>query len=220
MDKRTFKDKVYEELAKVTKAMANARRMEITDLLAQGPFSVEQIAQQTGMSVANTSQHLQVLKTARLVEINRKGTFIFYHLSGEKVFEAWRALRELGMKQSAEVERLIQDFRSFPYVLESVTLQELQQKIASEDVIILDVRPEEEFRRGHIHQALSIPIDQLSERLDELPETTEIIAYCRGPLCVYADEAVRMLREKGFKAKRLEEGFPDWQAEGLPTTTS
>ncbi|MFP4094706.1 MAG: ArsR/SmtB family transcription factor [Cyclobacteriaceae bacterium] len=220
MDKRTFKNKVYEELAKVAKAMANPRRMEIMDLLAQGPFSVEQIAQQTQMSIANASQHLQVLKAARLVEIARKGTFIFYHLPGENVFEAWRAVRELGMQQNAEVKRIIQDFRSDPHQLESVTFQELQQKIASDGVIVLDVRPEEEFRRCHIHQALSIPIDQLALRIEELPKTSEIIAYCRGPLCVYADEAVKMLTDKGYKAKRLAEGFPDWQAEGLPVASS
>jgi rhodanese-related sulfurtransferase/DNA-binding transcriptional ArsR family regulator len=215
MDKRTFKDKVYDELAKVTKAMANARRMEIIDLLAQGPFSVEQIAQQTGLSIANTSQHLQVLKSARLVEISKKGTFSFYHLSGEKVFEVWRALRELGMKQSAEVERIIQDFRKSPYLLESVTLEELQQKITTENVIVLDVRPDEEYQHGHIHNAISIPVEELSERMNELSKGAEIIAYCRGPFCVYADEAVALLREKGFKAKRLKEGFPDWVAMGF-----
>lgn len=219
MDKRTFKDKIYGELAKVTKAIANPRRMEVIDLLAQGPFSVEQIAEHTGMSIANASQHLQVLKSARLVEASRKSNFIFYHLSGEKAFNAWRTLRELGMTQIAEVERLIKDFRNSRYKLESVTIDELLKKIESEDVIVLDVRPEEEFRRGHIHKAVSIPIDQLSERLKELPKTAEIIAYCRGPFCVYADEAVEMLTEKGFKAKRLEEGFPDWQSEGLPVNT-
>ena len=220
MDKRAFKDKVYGELARVAKALANARRMEIIDLLAQGPFSVEQIAQQTDMSIANTSQHLQVLKTAWLVEVTRKGNFIFYHLSGEKVFDAWRALRELGMVQSAEVERLMHDFRKSKHKLESVTIDELLRKMALQEVIVLDVRPEEEFRRGHIHQALSMPVEHLSGRFKELPSDKEIIAYCRGPLCVFADEAVTLLHEKGFNAKRLEEGFPDWQAKGLPVEIS
>lgn len=220
MNKRDFKDKVYSELAKVTKALANARRMEIVDLLAQGPFSVEQIAQQTNMSIANTSQHLQVLKTAWLVEVTRKGNFIFYHLSGEKVFDAWRALRALGMVQNAEVERLMHDFRNAKHQLESVTIDELLSKMEAQEVVVLDVRPEEEFRRGHIHQALSMPVEHLFERLKELPADKEIIAYCRGPLCVFADEAVALLHEKGFKAKRLEEGFPDWQAKGLPVEVS
>ena len=216
MNKRAFKDKVYSELGRVAKALANAHRMEIVDLLAQGPFSVEQIAQQTDMSIANTSQHLQVLKSARLVEVSRKGNFIFYHLAGEKVFDAWSALRELGMMQNAEVERLMHDFRNSKHQLEQVTMEELLRKIGAEVVVILDVRPEEEFYRGHIHRALSMPVDHLLERLNELPKDKEIIAYCRGPLCVFADEAVALLHGKGFKAKRLEAGFPDWQAKGLP----
>lgn len=216
MNKREFKDKVYNELAKVTKAIGNPRRMEIIDLLAQAPFSVEKIAEQTSMSIANASQHLQVLKGARLVEISRSGNFIYYHLSSEKVFHAWRALRELGLIQNAEAEKLIRDFYNSRHQLEPVSMEELHKKISSQDVIVLDVRPDEEYQRGHIHRAISIPIEQLSKRMEELNKETEIIAYCRGPLCVYADEAVAMLREKGFEAKRLQEGFPDWVAVGYP----
>lgn len=216
MNKREFKDKVYNELAKVTKAIGNPRRMEIIDLLAQGPFSVEKIAEQTGLSIANASQHLQVLKGARLVDISRKGNFVYYHLSGEKVFQAWRALRELGLIQNAEAEKLIRDFFTSRNQLEPVSLEELRQKIDSQHVIVLDVRPGEEYERGHIHRAISIPIEQLADRMEELNTDTEIIAYCRGPLCVYADEAVALLREKGYKAKSLKEGFPDWVAEGYP----
>lgn len=216
MDKREFKDKVYGELAKVTKAIGNPRRMEIIDLLAQGPFPVEKIAHQTGMSVANASQHLQVLKSARLVEVARKGNFVYYHLSGEKVFQAWRALRELGFVQNAEVEKLIRDFYNSRHQLEPVSMEELRRKIENQQVIVLDVRPDEEYQRGHIHSAISIPIEQLSRRMEELSRETEIVAYCRGPLCVYAGEAVALLKEKGFKAQRLEEGFPDWVAAGFP----
>lgn len=216
MDKREFKDKVYSELAKVTKAIGNPRRMEIIDLLAQGPFSVEKIAEQTSMSIANASQHLQVLKSARLVEISRKGNFIYYHLPSEKVFQAWRALRDLGLIQNAEAEKLIRDFYHLRHQLEPVGMEELRQKINSQDVIVLDVRPGEEYERGHIHRAISIPIEELKRRMDELSRETEIIAYCRGPLCVYADEAVALLNEQGFKAKRLKEGFPDWATLGFP----
>jgi len=216
MDKREFKNKAYNELAKITKALGNPRRMEIIDLLAQGPFSVEKIAEQTSMSVANASQHLQVLKGARLVEISKKGNFIYYQLTNEKVFQAWRALRELGLNLNAEAEKLVNDFYRSGEKLYPVSIEELRQKISAQDVVILDVRPGEEYQRGHIQEATSIPIEDLAERINELPKGTEIIAYCRGPLCVYADEAVSLLREKGFDARRLKEGYPDWKAMGLP----
>jgi rhodanese-related sulfurtransferase/predicted transcriptional regulator len=216
MNKREYKDKVYGELSKVTKAIGNPRRMEIIDMLAQGPFSVEKLAEQTNMSIANASQHLQVLKGARLVEISRKGNFIYYYLASEKVFHAWRALRDLGIIQNAEAEKLIRDFYHSRHQLEPVSMEELLQKINNQEVVVLDVRPDEEYERGHIHRAISIPIEELSERMGELSRETEIIAYCRGPLCVYADEAVALLQEKGFEAKRLKEGFPDWLAMGFP----
>lgn len=216
MDKRDFKNKVYGELAKVTKALANPHRMEIIDLLAQGPYSVETIASHTGTSIANASQHLQVLKNAKLVEVIRKGNFIHYHLTNEKVFAAWRALRELGMHSNAEVEKLMRDYRHTHHSLEPVNIEQLKTKLESENLILLDVRPGEEYERGHIHRALSIPIEQLANRLGELPKDQEIIAYCRGPLCVFADEAVALLQEKGYHANRMEEGFPDWAAMGLP----
>lgn len=219
MDKREFKDKAYNELAKVTKALGNPRRLEIIDLLAQGPYSVENIAEQTGLSVANASQHLQVLKRARLVEISRRGNFIYYHLTNEKVFNAWRALRELGLNQNAEAKNLVYDFYHSGNQLEPVTLEELREKISGQDVVVLDVRPGEEYQRGHIKEAISIPVEEIASRMDELPKEAEIIAYCRGPLCVYADEAVKLLMEKGFKAKRLKEGFPDWKAVGYPFET-
>ncbi|SFN87037.1 ArsR/SmtB family transcription factor [Salegentibacter flavus] len=216
MDKREFKNKAYNELAKITKALGNPRRMEIIDLLAQGPFSVEKIAEQTNLSVANASQHLQVLKGARLVEISKKGNFIYYQLTNDKVFQAWRALRELGLDLNAEAEKLVNDFYRSGEKMKPVTIEELRQKISGQNVVILDVRPGEEYQRGHIKEAASIPIEDLAERIDELPKGVEIIAYCRGPLCVYADEAVSLLREKGFDARRLKEGFPDWKAMGFP----
>jgi len=216
MNKRAFKDKVYTELARITKAMANPHRLEIIELLAQGDFSVEQIATQTNLSVANASQHLQVLKTAQLVDITRQGNFIHYRLANVNVFKTWKALRELGVEQIATVEKLVNDFRQSRFTFESITIDELVEKLKHEKITLVDVRPESEFHKGHILNALSIPIDQLKDRLKELPKRTQIIAYCRGPFCVFADEAVAILTEAGYKAKRLEEGFPDWQLEGLP----
>jgi rhodanese-related sulfurtransferase len=220
MNKREFKDKVYEELAKITKAMSNPHRLEIIELLAQGEFSVEQIANLTNLSVANASQHLQVLKSSQLVDITRQGNFIHYRLANGNVFKAWRALRELGVERIASIEKLITDFRTAKQSLESVTIDQLLEKIKEQNVTIIDVRPEAEFNSGHIPNAISIPIEQLTKRLKELPKRSEIIAYCRGPFCVYADEAIAILLKNGYKAKRLEEGFPDWQAEDLPVQIS
>lgn len=216
MNKREFKDRVYDELAKITKAMANPHRLEIIELLAQGDYSVEQISLQTNLTVANASQHLQVLKTAQLVDVTRNGNFIHYRLANANVFKAWKALRELGVERIASIEKLLKDFRQSKFTLESVTIDELIQKIESGKVTILDVRPEVEYRKGHIANSVSIPFDELSERLKELPKRNEIIAYCRGPFCVFADEAVAMLTKAGYKATRLEEGYPDWAVMGLP----
>ena len=216
MNKREFKDKVYSELARITKSMANPHRLEIIELLAQGEFSVEQIAGQTNLSIANASQHLQVLKVAQLVEINRQGNFIYYRLSNSNVFKAWKALRELGVERIAAIEKVVREFRKSKFDFETVTINGLIEKLESGKVTILDVRPESEFRQGHIANAISIPFDELSKRLKELPKRTEIIAYCRGPFCVYADEAVNILTKAGYKATRLEEGFPDWKLQDLP----
>jgi rhodanese-related sulfurtransferase/DNA-binding transcriptional ArsR family regulator len=216
MNKRQFKDKVYSELARITKSMANPHRLEIIELLAQGEFSVEQIAEQTNLPIANASQHLQVLKLAQLVEINRQGNFIFYRLANANVFKAWRALRELGVERIEAIDKVVKEFRKSKFDFETVTIDELIEKLESGKVTILDVRPESEFKQGHIANAISIPIEELSKRLKELPKRTEIIAYCRGPFCVYADEAVALLMKAGYKATRLEEGFPDWSLMGLP----
>jgi rhodanese-related sulfurtransferase len=220
MNKREFKDKVYDELAKITKALSNPHRLEIIELLAQGDYSVEQISIQTNLSVANASQHLQVLKTAQLVDIARNGNFIHYRLANSNVFKAWKALRELGVERIASIEKLVKDFRQSKFTLESVTIDELIQKIESGKITILDVRPETEYNKGHIANSISIPFDELSGRLKELPKRNEIIAYCRGPFCVFADEAVAMLTKAGYKAKRLEEGFPDWAVMGLPVESN
>lgn len=216
MDKREFKDKVYGELARITRAMANPHRLEIIELLAQGEFSVEQIAMQTNLSVANASQHLQVLKTAQLVDINRQGNFIHYRLSNPNVFKTWKALRELGVERIASVEKLVKEFRNAKSKTPSLKISELLRKLKREKITLLDVRPEQEYRKGHIANAISIPIDELKSRLKELPRHHQIVTYCRGPFCVYADEAVAILAKAGYKVTRLDEGFPDWSLLGLP----
>lgn len=216
MNKRQFKDKVYDELAKITRALANPHRLEIIELLAQGDHSVEQIANETGLSVANASQHLQVLKTAQLADVSRKGNFIHYRLANTNVFKAWKAVRELGVERIATVEKLVKDFRQSKFKFVSVTIDELIKKIESEKITILDVRPETEYKNGHIANSISIPFDQLAGRLKELPKRNQIIAYCRGPFCVFADDAVAMLTKAGYKATRLDEGYPDWALMGLP----
>jgi rhodanese-related sulfurtransferase len=220
MNKREFKDKVYQELAKITKALSNPHRLEIIELLAQGECSVEQIATQTNLSIANTSQHLQLLRTSQIVEINRQGNFIYYRLANVNVFKAWKALRELGVERISSIEKIMKDFKQVKFSLESVTIQELITKLEKGRVTILDVRPESEYRKGHIANAVSIPIEQLAKRWNEIPKRNEIITYCRGPFCVFADEAVALLTKKGYKAIRLEEGYPDWQLEGLPIEIS
>lgn len=216
MNKREFKDKVYAELAKITKALASPHRLEIIELLAQRDYSVEQISIHTSLSVANASQHLQVLKTAQLVDVTRSGNFIHYRLANTNVFKAWKALRELGVERIASIEKLVKDFRQSKFKLESVTIDQLIEKIANRKVTILDVRPETEYKKGHIANSISIPFEQLADRLKELSKRNEIIAYCRGPFCAFADEAVTMLTKAGYKASRLEDGYPDWALMGLP----
>jgi rhodanese-related sulfurtransferase/DNA-binding transcriptional ArsR family regulator len=200
--------------------MANPHRLEILELLAQGEFSVEQIAEQVHLPIANASQHLQVLKQSQLVDVNRQGNFIYYRLSNSNVFKAWKALRELGVERIATIEKVVKEFRKSKFDFETVTIDQLIEKLETGKVTILDVRQESEYKQGHIANAISIPIAELSNRLKELPKRGEIIAYCRGPFCVYADEAVALLTKAGYKATRLEEGFPDWKLQELPIEIS
>jgi rhodanese-related sulfurtransferase len=216
MEKRIFKYKVYSILANMVKAMANPHRLEILDLLGQSDRTVEEISGETDMSVANASQHLQVLKASNLVEIKREGNFIRYRLANKNVYELWYNLRNFGFERLSEIEKLIKDFREKKNVLEAMSIDELVKKAKSKNVVVIDVRPEQEYRTGHIINAISIPIDQLAKKIKSLSKDKEYIAYCRGPLCVFADDAVNLLTKKGFKAKRLNEGFPDWKLKGLP----
>lgn len=216
MDIKEFKSKIYNELAVVTKAISNPHRLRIIELLAQAPCSVEYITKQTGLSTANASQHLQTLKVARLVTIEKRGKYNFYALTNKKVFEAWSSLRELGFSQNAEIGRLVQDYRTSRQSLEIVRSDELMNRIEKDEILVIDVRPKEEYEAKHITSAVSVPKRELLEKIKKLPKDKEIVAYCRGPLCAMADDAVHILREKGFNAKRLEFGLPEWEAEGLP----
>lgn len=220
MKNREFKEKVYDELARVTRALANPHRLEIIDLLAQGDCAVERISIQTNLSVANASQHLQVLKAACLVDVTRCGNFIYYRLANSNVFKTWKALRELGAERITSIDKLVEDFRQSKFKTQSVTIDELLAKLKAGKVTILDVRPQAEYTSGHIANAISIPFDKLSRRLKELRKHDEIVAYCRGPFCIFADEAVALLTKSGYKATRLTEGFPDWAVRGLPVAVN
>lgn len=218
MDKREYKDRVYTMLAKLIKAMANPHRLEIIDLLAQAERPVEEIANETGISVANASQHLQVLKQSNLVREKRNGNFILYRLASEAVYRSVRDLREIGTESLAEVDKITSEFRSKKHDRQAVTFKQLPRKLS--DIVFLDVRPEHEYNAGHIPHALNIPIDQLSKRIKELKKSKQYIAYCRGAFCVFADDAVQLLTQKGFKASRLEEGYIDWKLKFQKTKVS
>jgi rhodanese-related sulfurtransferase len=215
-----FKDELFHHLARIGKALANPHRLELLDLLAQSERSVDDLARLTGMSVANTSQHLKALRAALIVTVRREGGFSFYRLSSDAVLRVWLEIRALGRSQFAEIDRLLRVFAADRGKFESVTSAELLERLGRGDVLVLDVRPAAEYRAGHIAGARSIPVAELERRLRQLPKGREIVAYCRGEFCLYADEAVARLRQRGFRARRLDVGFPDWKAQGLPVASS
>ena len=216
MGDRAAKDALYEALAGVAKALANGRRAEIVDLLAQGERSVEQIAEEIGQSMANTSHHLRLLAGAGLLRSRREGTRIVYALAGAEVAELWAAVRNVAAGYVAEIERLAVAYLGARDGLEPVSRDELSARLVAGDVTVIDVRPTSEYVAGHVSGATSVPIVELERRLDALPRTVEVVAYCRGPFCVYADDAVRLLRARGYDARRLEDGYPEWSRAGLP----
>jgi len=217
---RRFKDRLYAEFATIGKALASAHRLELLDLLGQGERSVDELAQEIGQSLANTSAHLQVLRQARLVDSDKRGLNVVYGLAAPEVFGLWRTLRDLGSARLAEVDRLVEAFLTDRASLAAVDVDELKQLVADGGVTLLDVRPELEYRQGHIPDARSIPVEELEERLAELPRDREIVAYCRGPYCVFSDDAAQLLQTHGFRVRRLQEGFPEWRAAGLPIATT
>lgn len=211
-----MKKELYEQLARLGKAVASAARLELIDLLCQGPRTVEALAHEAELTVANTSQHLRILHAARLVETEKTGLYVTYRLADGAVGEFFQDLRSLGEKRLAEVEVILRQFREAPESLEPVKKKALLGRIRSGDVILLDVRPAEEYRAAHIPGAVSVPLEELTRRLSRLPRDKEIVAYCRGPYCVLAIAAVKKLRARGFSAARLEDGIPEWRAQGFP----
>jgi len=206
---------LFDALASAAQALGSGRRAEMVDLLAQGERSVDEIASEIDQSVANTSQHLQVLARAGLVRSRRKGTRVFYRLASERVGDLWAAVRDVAVRHVAEVSVLADEYLGERAEVEQLSAEELERRLVRDQVVLLDVRPEPEYRAGHIAGARSAPLDQLPSLLSKLPRR-EIVAYCRGPYCVYADDAVRLLRERGWKARRLDVGLPEWRRAGLP----
>jgi rhodanese-related sulfurtransferase/DNA-binding transcriptional ArsR family regulator len=218
--KRDFKDRLYGEFARIGKALASPHRLEIVEVLAQGERTVESLASQTGLSIANASRHLQQLRRAQLVLTRREGLFVHYRLAGPEVVSLVVALRHTAEQHLAEVDRVVDDFFGDRGGFEPVTPDELSRRMTNGEVMVLDVRPEQEYAAGHIAGAHSVPVSDISARLAELPREKEYVAYCRGPYCVYADEAVAVLRAHGLKAQRLTEGYPEWWLSGRPVRTS
>lgn len=220
MRHREFKDRLYQELGRIAKAIDSPRRLELIDLLAQSERSVEDLAAEAALSVANTSRHLQILRGARLVEARKQGLRVYYRLAEPGVHDVARAVHGLAEKRLAEVDQLVRTHLGSRDALEPVPREELLRRLRAGHAVVIDVRPEEEYRGGHIAGALSIPVAQLDERLGELPARKEVVAYCRGPYCVMAYEAVKRLRARGRRARRLAGGFPEWRAAGLPVLAS
>lgn len=215
MEAHGRKNALFEAIAVMGKAFASATRLELLDLLAQGPRSVEGLARASRQSTANTSQHLQALHAAGLVTRAREGTRVRYAIAGDRALRLWLALRDASVAQLAEVERAARDYLGDD--VEAIGRDELLARLGRGDVVLVDVRPEEEFAAGHIDGARSIPLDELEQRLAELPPDREVVAYCRGPFCAYAHEAVRRLQAAGRPALRLEEGWPEWRLADKPS---
>lgn len=220
MDRRDFKDQLYAQFARIGQGVASPKRIELLDLLAQGPRTVEALAEASATPVKNTSAHLRVLRQSRLVETERSGTHIEYRLADDGVAELLAALQTLARRRLAEVEQVATLYLTQRDELDPVTLTELRRRQRAGDVTVIDVRPRLEYDAAHIPGAISIPVPELKRRLRELPKRKEIIAYCRGPYCVYSIEAVAILRRNGFRARRTDEGIPGWRAQGFAVATA
>jgi rhodanese-related sulfurtransferase len=216
---RQFKDAIYEQFSRIGKAVSSPKRLELLDLICQGEKTVETLSRETGLTVANTSQHLQTLKAARLIEAEKDGLYVKYRLADEMVCEFFRSMRVLAENRLAEVDLIKRRFLEGRQGMEPVNRDDLMKRVIEGGVTVLDVRPVDEYRTGHIPGALSVPLDRLKEILASLPTDQEIVAYCRGPYCVLSVRAVEVLRANGFDAIRLEEGVQDWRAMGLSVET-
>ena len=213
---RDFKNALYSQFARVGHALASPRRIELLDLLAQGEKTVELLAGQSAMTIKNTSAHLRVLRQANLVDTRSEGTYVHYRLVDDDVLRVLRGIESLGHRQLAEVQQTVSLYMDELDQLEPVTFKELQRLMKDGSVVVVDVRPAGEFKAGHIPGAVSIPVAELEKRVREIPENREVIAYCRGKYCVYSLDAVRLLRDQGYRARRAADGMPDWRAAGLP----
>jgi len=213
---RAFKNRLYAQFARVGKAIASPHRLELLELLAQGERTVDSLATELHTPIANVSQHLKALRQAALVETRKHGQFVSYRLADPAVSDLCRAVRTVSEQRLAELDRLVRDHFGQRDASEPVSMKELLKRARAEDVVILDTRPTNEYEAGHIAGAISVPVDELRRRLKELPTSKEYVAYCRGPYCVYADQAVKLLQSRGRNARRLLEGFPEWRAAGLP----
>lgn len=217
---RVAKNALFDGFARVARALGNGHRLEIVDVLAQGERSVDEIAGEIDESAANTSQHLQVLARSGLVRSRREGTRVVYRLAGDDVGGLWASLRSVAARHLAEVEVLASEYLGERREVEHVGAAELAERLADGRVVLLDVRPAAEFAAGHIAGARSVPPDDLADAVARLPKRVNVVAYCRGPYCVYADDAVRLLRARGVRARRLDVGFPDWRRAGLPVSAA
>src|SRR5262249_45224356 len=216
---REFKNRLYSQLARIGKAVSSPHRLEILELLAQGERTVDSLATELGLSLANTSQHLQALRQAVLVDSRKDGLFVFYRLSDPAVFELSRSIRTVAERQLADLARVVREHFGDRADAEAVEMRELLRRARSRQAVVLDTRPANEYAAGHIVGALSVPVGDLQRRLRQFPKDKEYVAYCRGPYCVYADRAVEILRAHGRRARRLVEGFPEWRAAGFPVET-
>lgn len=211
---RRFKDALYDQLARIGRASSAPKRLELLDLLCQGPRTVEALAKESALSIANASQHLQVLRAARLVDAEKKGLYVEYRLADDEVGRFFVALRRLAQARLTEIESVQRAYLADHESMEPVAAGELRRRLRAGEVTLIDVRPASEYRAGHIPGALSVPLSELEVRLEALPRNREIVAYCRGPYCVMSLDAVNVLRKRGFRAKRMEEGVADWRARG------
>ncbi len=216
MSEQNFKGDLFEQFARIGKALSSGKRLEMLEFLAQGERSVEQLANMTGLSVANTSQHLQQLRQVGLATARKEGLYVYYRIAGDGIVRLLATLRTVGEENLADVNRLVKLFLDSKDSMEPVPAKELWQRVKQGLVTVLDVRPSEEYAQGHIRGAINVPMTELKKRLHQIPAGQEVVAYCRGPYCLLAYEAVQVLRKKGIKARRMEDGYPEWRLRGLP----
>ena len=220
MSDRVAKDALFDAFASMAQAVGSGRRAEIVDVLAQGERSVDEVAREIGQSLANTSHHLRLLAKSGLVRSRREGARVVYRLASERVADLWAAVRDVAALHVAEVSVLAGEYLGDRNGVEQVSATELAERVARGQVVVLDVRPAAEYRAGHIAGAVSAPVETLASQLPKLPWRGDVVAYCRGPYCVYADDAVRLLQARGVRARRLDVGFPEWRRAGLPIETA